>query len=78
MVSTFGRNDRWPPINYVPSLVPVMGVCYMLQFLDKGALGQSTLLGLLAPETGIVSLLPPLKGHIIEKQAKGPNLTSRD
>lgn len=40
----------------MPSLVPVMGFCYMLQFLDKGALGQSTLLGLLTPGSGIVSL----------------------
>ncbi|KFY11409.1 hypothetical protein V492_04490 [Pseudogymnoascus sp. VKM F-4246] len=34
-------------------LLPVMGFCYMLQFLDKGALAASTLLGILDPETGI-------------------------
>ncbi|KAL5352955.1 hypothetical protein V496_08334 [Pseudogymnoascus sp. VKM F-4515 (FW-2607)] len=34
-------------------LLPIMGFCYMLQFLDKGALAASTLLGILDPETGI-------------------------
>ncbi|KFZ24084.1 hypothetical protein V502_01442 [Pseudogymnoascus sp. VKM F-4520 (FW-2644)] len=34
-------------------LLPVMGFCYMLQFLDKGALAASTLLGILDPVTGI-------------------------
>jgi hypothetical protein len=77
MVSIFIRNDRWSHIDYVPSLVPVMGVCYMLQFLDKAALAQSTLLGLLAPGSGIVSLLPYLKLYIIERQANGPNPMSR-
>ncbi|KFY30938.1 hypothetical protein V493_01536 [Pseudogymnoascus sp. VKM F-4281 (FW-2241)] len=34
-------------------LMPVMGFCYLLQFLDKNALAQSTLLGILDPVTGI-------------------------
>ncbi|KFY72960.1 hypothetical protein V499_06932 [Pseudogymnoascus sp. VKM F-103] len=34
-------------------LLPIMGFCYMLQFLDKGALAASTLLGILDPKTGI-------------------------
>lgn len=35
----------------------------MLQFLDKGALAASTLLGILDPETGIVSP-PQTKSYI--------------
>lgn len=78
MVSRFKGNARWSHINYVPSLIPFMGICYMLQFLDKAALAQSTLLGLLAPGTGIVSLLPYLNRYVIEQQANGPNPTSRN
>ena len=61
------KTDSWSPINYVPSLVPIMGICYMLQFLDKGALAHSTLLGLLSPISGIVSLASYVQGYIMKK-----------
>jgi hypothetical protein len=36
-------------------LIPVMGCCYFLQFLDKLSLSHASLLGLLDPDVGIVS-----------------------
>ncbi|OBT75783.1 hypothetical protein VF21_05577 [Pseudogymnoascus sp. 05NY08] len=38
-------------------LLPIMGIAFMLQFLDKAALAASTLLGLLDPTTGGIALV---------------------
>jgi hypothetical protein len=35
-----------PRLLMTPSIIPLMGFCYMLQYMDKLALSQATLLGL--------------------------------
>jgi hypothetical protein len=58
-------------------IIPLMGFCYMLQYMDKLALSQGTLLGL---RTGLVCVAPfscRLQGHItdglLSSTSKAPN-----
>lgn len=37
---------QWSLTQAPPSLIPLMGVCYMLQYMDKLALSQATLFNL--------------------------------
>lgn len=69
------QTKRWPLVNNGLSLLPIMGIAYMFQYLDKAAIGASTLLGLLDPKTGIVSLL--IQTHIhTRRRLTGQSMTS--